>query len=214
MFDKQCEIRRKHFLSDFPFFHFRDTPNVGRACGFARPLLRPRLSRGWSQWPGGTLHSPVNGGSPGRRGPSPSSSPCLSLLGWGEDQLLIPEPPSPQAHRIPLCWGGGPRHSAQHFAKMFRALCQSGHYVPIRMVSQILEERLWQKPCHLPCCQAQGSLPERQAHFSCHHFLHKANFVIISESQENGSKHSKPHMPRSNCKFTSLFPSQMHRITR
>lgn len=107
MFDKQCEIRRKHFLSDFPFFHFRDTPNVGRACGFALPLLRPRLSRGWSQWPGGTLHSPVNGGSPGRRGPSPSSSPCLSLLGWGEDQLLIPEPPSPQAHRIPLCWGAG-----------------------------------------------------------------------------------------------------------
>ena len=154
------------------------------------------------------LTGAAQGGGVPRRLPAPVS------LSWaGGSSAADSRATQSSGPQDPAVSGGAPCHSAQHFAKMFRALCQSGHYVPIRMVSQILEERLWQKPCHLPCCQAQGSLPERQGRFSCHHFLHKANFVIISESQENGSKHSKPHMLRSNCKFTSLFPSQMHRIT-
>lgn len=113
----------------------------------------------------------------------------------------------------PMVSVGVPRHSCS-------ALCKDVPcFVSVRPPHShpsgcsILEERLWQKPWHLPRCQARGSLPERQARFSCHHFLHKANFIIISKSQENCSKYSKPHMPRSNSKFTSLFPSQMHRIT-
>lgn len=108
MFDKQCKIRPKHFLSDFPFFHFKNIPNMectlvetqlslGAGWGESAAQRDPSVlcpSEGWQLWAAGSL------------------TPALHVIhpsGLGEIQLLIPKPTFLKVRRFHL-WLGLQRH--------------------------------------------------------------------------------------------------------